>query len=51
MNKNNTSFKNRSNKSAHIRNNTATEIYQVKGQGGSNTTGRVTIILQPQEKP
>lgn len=31
--------------------NTATEIYQVKGQGGSNTTGRVTIILQPQEKP
>jgi lipopolysaccharide export system protein LptA len=31
--------------------NTVTEIYQVKGQGGSNTAGRVTIILQPQEKP
>ena len=31
--------------------NTVSEIYQVKGQGSNNTGGRVTIILQPQEKP
>jgi len=31
--------------------NTVTEIYQVKGQSASNGSGRVTIILQPQEKP
>lgn len=33
--------------------NTVTEVYQVKGQGAGSTApkGRVTIILQPQEKP
>ncbi|MFN4237296.1 MAG: lipopolysaccharide transport periplasmic protein LptA [Vogesella sp.] len=33
--------------------NTVTEVYQVKGQGATSTApkGRVTIILQPQEKP
>lgn len=33
--------------------NTVTEVYQVKGQGASSTApkGRVTVILQPQEKP
>lgn len=33
--------------------NTVTEVYQVKGQAAGSTApkGRVTIILQPQEKP
>lgn len=31
--------------------NTVTEVYQVQGQSASNSNGRVTIILQPQEKP